>query len=365
MNLMTLVPVRTGMNMTERKSLKDISWQVDEKTYRADPALSHSTLSRYEREGFNNLDKLFDKIESPSLTFGSAVDAMITGGDEEFNANFMVADFPALPDAVVLIVKTVFAAYKDKYTDIRDIPNNLLLSAISGISWNNHWRPDTRANKIKEDGEVYYRLLYMAEDKTVLNTSAYNDVCNTVSRLKNSNATRFYFEEDSPFDDNIERLYQLKFKAVLNGVPYRCMADELIVFHKEKVVVPIDLKTSSKPEWDFFKSFLEWRYDLQARLYWRIIRHVMNQGPYFKDFKLADYNFIVANKKTLVPLVWRFSLTQSTVPLTFRDGSIVLRDPEVIGRELFDYLERRPPVPNGIELTKPNDIVKWIESYDR
>lgn len=249
------------MNMIERKSLRDISWQVDEKTYRADPALSYSTLSRYEREGFNNLDKLFDRVESPSLTFGSAVDAIMTGGDEEFNANFMVADFPALPDAVVLIVKTVFAAYKDEYTDIRDIPNNLLLSAISGISWNNHWRPDTRANKIKEDGEVYYRLLYMAEDKTVLNTPAYNDVCSTVSKLKSSNATRFYFEEDSPFDDNIERLYQLKFKAVLNGVPYRCMADELIVFHKEKVVVPIDLKTSSKPEWDFFKSFLEWRYE--------------------------------------------------------------------------------------------------------
>lgn len=105
--------------------------------------------------------------------------------------------------------------------------------------------------------------------------------------------------------------------------------------------------------------------DIQARLYWRIIRHVMDQDPYFKDFKLADYNFIVANKKTLVPLVWRFSMTQAITALTLRDGSIVLRDPEVIGRELFDYLERRPLVPNGIELTKPNDLVKWIENYDR
>lgn len=361
----TLIPVKCEMNMTGRKSLRDISWQVDEKTYRADPALSHSTLSRYEREGFNNLDKLFDRIESPSLTFGSAVDAIITGGEEEFNANFMVADFPSLPEAVVQIVRTVFAAYKDKYTDIREIPNNLLITAINGISWNNHWRPDTRANKIKEDGEVYYRLLYMAGDKTVLNTPAYNDVCNTVSKLKNSNATRFYFEADSPFDDNIERLYQLKFKAILNGVPYRCMADELIVFHKEKVVVPIDLKTSSKPEWDFFKSFVEWRYDIQARLYWRIIRHVMDQDPYFKDFKLANYNFIVANKRTLQPLVWKFSNTQAVSTLKYRESSIVLRDPEEIGRELFDYLERRPPVPNGIELNKPNDIVKWIENYDR
>lgn len=53
-----------------RKSLKDISWNVSEETYRADPALSYSTLARYEREGFNNLDKLFDRLETPSLTFG-------------------------------------------------------------------------------------------------------------------------------------------------------------------------------------------------------------------------------------------------------------------------------------------------------
>ena len=45
------------------KSLRDISWLVTEEEYRADLALSYSTLARYEREGFNNLDKLFDKIE--------------------------------------------------------------------------------------------------------------------------------------------------------------------------------------------------------------------------------------------------------------------------------------------------------------
>ena len=87
------------------KSLYDISWQVSEEEYRADPALSYSTLARYEREGFNNLDKLFDKIETPSLTFGSAVDALITGGQEEFDSKFAVFDIPSIPDSIVKIVK--------------------------------------------------------------------------------------------------------------------------------------------------------------------------------------------------------------------------------------------------------------------
>ena len=31
------------------KSLKDVSWQVSEEIYRADSALSYSTLARYDR----------------------------------------------------------------------------------------------------------------------------------------------------------------------------------------------------------------------------------------------------------------------------------------------------------------------------
>ena len=64
--------------MIMRKSIVDISWKVDEPTYRADPAFSYSTLSKYDREGFRKLGSLFDKVKSPALRFGSAVDTMIT-----------------------------------------------------------------------------------------------------------------------------------------------------------------------------------------------------------------------------------------------------------------------------------------------
>ena len=70
------------------KSLKDISWDVTEDQYRADSALSYSTLSRFNREGFDNLAHLFDKIESPSLLFGSVVDTLLTGTEKEFEDRF-------------------------------------------------------------------------------------------------------------------------------------------------------------------------------------------------------------------------------------------------------------------------------------
>lgn len=246
----------------ERKSLRDISWQVTEPEYRADPALSYSTLSRYEREGFNNLDKLFERIESPSLVFGSCVDTLITGSEDEFNERFMVAQLENSPsDTLVLITKKLFDTWKNGFTDIRDIPDDKLIQTIQDIPWNNHWLSKTRAKKIKEDCAAYYKLLYLSENKTIISTYTYQEILNTVDKLKSATSTRFYFEDNNVFDNSIERFYQLKFKATFNGVDYRCMMDEVIVFHDKKLIVPIDLKTSSKPEWDFYKSFTEWRYE--------------------------------------------------------------------------------------------------------
>lgn len=345
----------------ERKSLKDISWQVTESVYRKDSALSYSTLSRYEREGFNNLDKLFDRVESPSLTFGSCVDTLITGSEEEFNEHFMVAQLDnSLSDTLVSITKVLFNKWKNGFTDLRDIPNDKLIDTIQDIPWNNHWLPATRAKKIKEDCAAYYKLLYLSEGKTIISTYTYQDVLNTVDRLKSSPSTKFYFEQNNIFDNNIERFYQLKFKATFNNVTYRCMVDEAIVIHDKKVIVPVDLKTSFKVEWDFYKSFLEWRYDVQGRLYWRILRDNMDRDPYFKDFKLADYRFIVANRRTLVPLVWLFGETQKIGDIVTKDN-IILRDPFTIGEELNDYLINKPIVPKGINLIKPNKLEDWYK----
>lgn len=245
----------------ERKSLKDISWQVTESEYRQDPALSYSILARYEREGFNNLDKLFERVESPSLVFGSCVDTLITGSEEEFDQQFMVAQLDNPPsDTLITITNKLFETWREGYTNINDIPDDVILATIQDIPWNNHWLPKTRAKKIKEDCAAYYKLLYLSEGKTIISSYVYQDVLNTVDRLRAADSTRFYFEKDNIFDDNIERLYQLKFKATFDGVDYRCMADLIIVLHDKKLVVPIDLKTSYKPEWDFYKSFLEWRY---------------------------------------------------------------------------------------------------------
>lgn len=342
------------------KSLYDISWQVTEKEYRADPALSYSILAKYERERFNNIDKLFDRIETPSLTFGSAVDAVITGGQDEFTNNFMVADYSSTPDSVVKIVKSLFKQCKDNYRSLLLIPDNIIISETESQDYQTNWKPETRAKVIKEKGNEYYNLLFIAGDKTILDTKTYIDVCKAVDALTSSEATKWYFAPNNPFDD-VERFYQLKFKGEFKGVGYRNMADLILVNHKEKWVRPVDLKTSSHTEWDFYKSFIDWNYQIQARLYWAIIRQNMDKDDYFKDFELLDYDFIVVNRKTLTPLVWTCPFTQALGTLIFgKNQQIELRSPFEIGRELSYYLTSRPKVPMGINETGANDLREWL-----
>lgn len=340
------------------KTLRDISWQVTEPEYRADPALSYSTLSRFAREGFNNLDTLFDKIDTPSLTFGSAVDALITGGQEEFDKNFLVAEFPVTTESIEKMVNALFTEFGQCYSSLGEIPDADIMEKTNELKYQLNWKPETRAKVIKEQGSELYKLLYIANGRKVVHALFKEDVDMCVNALRTSPATAKYFND---LDDGLERAYQLKFKATFEGVDYRCMADLIVVDHQNKIVYPIDLKTSSHAEWDFYESFVQWRYDLQARLYWRIIRDNMDRDEQFKDYKLDDYRFVVVNKRTVTPLVWKFGATQANGTLHFgKNDQVEFQDPFELGKQLSIYLSSRPPVPYGIEMIEENNIIEWL-----
>ena len=345
------------------KKLSEVAWNVTEEEYRADPALSYSTLSRFDREGFANIDKLFDKQETPSLLLGSIVDTIITDGEDEFNRRFVVAEYPDIPDSITQIVKALFNEFSVTHRTLESIPNEEVIGFASRFNYQNNWKPETRTKVIKEKGNRYYDLLYLTIDKTLVSQDMYNDALRMVDALRTSEATKWYFADNNPFEPEIERYYQLKFKATLHNIDYRIMADLIICDHKNKELILCDLKTSGHEEYSFASSFLTWNYSYQARLYARVIAENIKKDPYFKDFKLSNYRFIVVNKTTLNPLVWEFPYTHAIgdIKLESEKGYVrILKDPENIGKELSYYLSSRPRVPNGIDEFGTNNIIEWI-----
>lgn len=338
------------------KKLSDISWKVSEEEYRNDSALSYSMLAKFARDGFNAVATLKEKQESPSLTFGSVVDTLITS-PEEFNDKYVVMTLPAISDTLKEIVNDLYSKYKDEYETIAQM-NDDIISEV-GLAHDYYKADKYRNHRIKTIRECdnYYKTLQSVGDKTVIDTDTYMDALKCVQALKEDDTTKWYFAENTPFDTNISRDYQLKFKTKLTNLEYRCMADLLIVDYDKKEIIPVDLKTSSSNEWDFTKTFVKWQYQIQARLYWRIIRQCMDHDEFFKDFKLCDYRFIVINRNNLVPLVWEFNMSATPGLLVFGEHyDIKFVDPEILGEELNEYMTSEYRAPKDINFVEPNSL---------
>lgn len=337
------------------KELKDIAWNVSEKEYRADSALSQSTLAKFYREGFSSLDKLFEKTESPSLTFGSMVDTLITGSIEEFNEKFVLVQDFGLSDTLRQITKNLYDIYKGFYNTLEDIPDQILSDvAVNCGYYTDAKYYNTRVKKIKECSP-YYDELKRIDGKTPVTQLQYNDAFDCVKILKTSPNTERYFSDGT---ETFKPYYQLKFKGEYNDVPLRGMLDLVWVDYENKIIYPYDLKTSGHPEYQFYKSFVTYNYTVQAQLYYELIKQNIEKDDYFKDFKIADYQFIVICNNTRTPLVWEFKGTKTTTDCEY--GEYKLPNWRKLATELWYYLSEKPRVPIGIKLDESNNIIEWL-----
>ena len=208
------------------KSIKELAWNVTEKEYRKDPAISYSTLSRFEREGWRNLSSLFDKIDSPALLFGSAVDCMLTDGEQAFAERFIVCEFPNLSDNLISITTELFSKCGDTHRKVDTIDDEVISSvAVAKGYYAGDSYKTTRIKKVKGSCNEYYSLLALAGDKTILSQKDYNEVALCVNELRTNPITKDFFYID-PWNTDIEKVFQLKFKAEWNGIPVRCMFDK-------------------------------------------------------------------------------------------------------------------------------------------
>lgn len=338
------------------KSLKDISWNVSEDQYRNDPSLSYSILSKYERDGFHKLSSLYDKIQTSSLTFGSMVDTLITAGKEEFDKLFYISNHIDVTDKIKNIVnniRNIFISHGDTPPErLKNVCDDEILDCANEVEYQMRWKDETRIKSIRELADEYYYVCNKAMDKIVITEDDYNDAVACVETLMNADATRNIFNP-TPFDGEIEVLYQLKFKHKFNGVPYRGMMDLISVNHTKKTIQPYDLKTSSHFEDEFPLSFVTWGYSIQARLYWRLINENIKRDDYFKDFTVLPYKFIVINRNSLKPLIWNFDNTTYFGPIKFTNKNsnitCLFRDPYDIGNELWEYLTHPKDHPSYIK----------------
>lgn len=342
------------------KRLSELSWQVDEKTYRKDKSYSQSLIGKFNREGFDSLSTLFDHIDTPQLRFGSLVDCIVTGTKEEFDSRYFIVDFPKTTESLENIARELFNRYNKVYKSFNEIPDEVLNK--TGIECDYYANPrydEKRLKLIKTNCAQIYDLMFLAKGKECVSTEDMNKAMRCVNALKSHELIGKYLAKDSFAYPGIEHYYQLKFKIEDNGIPLKCMADLLTVNHNNKTVQPFDLKTTGHPEHQFHKSFIRWGYWIQAQLYWYIIRKIMDADEQYKDYELLDYKFLVVYTENPNPLVWTYRDTKCKDDLYYgKNGNIVCRNWRNIVNELDYYIKNNLVHP--ININDDNDIIEWL-----
>lgn len=323
--------------------LDKLAINMTEAAYHALPCLSYSILARYERGGgFKSLPETWAELWAPTpktdaLVFGGAVDALVTGGEDEFNARYRVVDIPPTTDKVKqvmdeLLAKGIALHETEKVTEV-----------INALAFYPTWRTDTRLNKLNE-GLAYYNALRGGDSRDVLDKATHAHVLSVVDDLRKSPLTGKLLFGELP--DGQERFFQLKFTTKVGGVLYKTMCDMIIVDHGRKTIHIYDLKTTGKESYSFKQSYLDWGYHIQSWLYRRVLEEVIILTD-FGDYTVDGFSFIVASKTAGAPCVWDDQTPERTRKL---------RDPFTIGEEIQGSFDAE-----GRRLTMP----RWVSEADR
>ena len=121
-----------------------------------------------------------------------------------------------------------------------------------------------------------------------------------------------------------------------------------------------DLKTTSLPEYEFHKRFIELNYNSQANMYTRLIQHRLKGTP-FEEYDITSFFFVVVNRETLTPLLFEWNRNKEVGD--FNIGKIRFKDPIKVAKELDFYLKNQVniTVPVFINKEKRNSLTELIE----
>lgn len=358
------------MKQIFKLNLYDISYKVDEPTYRKHPAFSYSFLKKaaeaVEKKDLSLLDTPIKA--NRSLTIGSMVDCLLTESVSTYDKKYLVytSQVKNKHNWSLNLDQITWESYRYAFEEFckdnlkKGYSQNLegLLGGPDQDPKNAPLREEMikKFFKIKDDEEYSdFANFKIVELINLLTWAPYYNyykqgvtiVPESWDYIAQSAASSLLKDEKSSVFLGINNLfdayYQLKFVETFEGIEFKCMADVICIDHFEKIIYPIDLKTSARPE-KFEESFYKFKYHIQARLYWKIIRKVLDKNG-FQDYTLAPYTFIAVGNtietcKTVTVYTFPFTKAEGNIKI----GRRTLQDPIEIAKDFINFKQQ---VTNG------------------
>ena len=255
-----------------------------EEEYRKYPALSYSKLKMADTEPWN-----IPKEKLPpgqAMLFGSAIDVMLQPGNR-FEEEFVVLD-TTLPEKTTVLGKLVNTLWV-----MQDMSKEAVEVALNAVG-----AKQLKLEKALEEIEPWkekFEILHKALDssKKIISTKDHSDALQVVNSLITNPWCSEYFY--TGMDKDLQTTYQPPLVFKLDEVSYKTLPDLIVVNHADKTVKAIDIKHTEKLN-DFYKSYLDYRYDIQEVLH--TIGAIWYAQEKYPNYKVLPTEFLVCSKNS-------------------------------------------------------------------
>ena len=305
---------------------------MTEPEYREVNAISYSMLSGVSKTPASLLNT--EKLDTPSLTYGSAVDVLCFDGEEVFKQKFIINSDDTPTKQVEAIVKDVMLSVIDANGSLigtLDDYDELILSVAKAIEYGKGWHDATIIRKVKDEGgRKMFSFNIEAAGKKVLDTIQYNNVINSKQTLFTHPFCSHWFNAN----EDEEIVFQFPILWKYKGRPCKSLFDIIKINHKDKVIYPVDLKTSYDHVLGFPYNYLKWNYYLQNSFYSEALHYWKLENPEFLNYRIDYFRFvIISSQNPYKPLVYK--TTEQDLWVGKHGGKLLRTGEEVKG---FDQL---------------------------
>ena len=290
--------------MTEKKSITTLIKQCTEEEYRNLPGINYSKISSYIKVGPRSI---INDIFTPSdgSILGTIVDYILTNGKEAVNSKYYVADIKSLSDKTESILLDVYSKL-GRHKDLWD--NSKIQEILKTNEYYPNYKDETRLNKFLTEVDNYFTSVAVAEGKEIIPTEFFNTALACVEAIQEAPFSEILHLKPDVKVEDVEVLKQASFVyydlSLDSDIKIR--VDQLNVDHKNKTIRILDYKLSSEEEIHFIKAVYKFNYNVQAELYKFVLESIIKDDPYFSDFKILPFTFIVVNKENKTPIAWEY-----------------------------------------------------------
>lgn len=259
--------------------MKRININTKEEVMNLEDYLSYSKITSLNRDP----STAFIKKSSPTLEFGSLVDALLSETKEDFGNKYYI-----LPKCDITDKMKEFA---DKFIELYRvdlIEDEVILHARREINFNKQLKDDTVIKQFKEACGTYIECFLMAEGRTIVNKSDYDNAVKLIEMIKTGPYTKYLF--DNP-DYTLKWQVPFAIETALGN--FKGIKDLVVIDNIHGTVRTIDLKTTGSSYLKFEESYWKWRYDVQDFIY-TMDNHLFAEE---NNLRSLPTQFLVAEKQ--------------------------------------------------------------------